>query len=62
MKIGTTYTEQQNRYKGHEWFAWHPVRTHYGDWRWLESVWKYREYVKFTDASGGYHRWRYSSL
>jgi hypothetical protein len=46
--------------RGHRWFAWRPVKMETGEWRWLEYVWKRNEYVKWSNAEGGFNRWIYT--
>lgn len=29
----------------HRWFAWHPVNTDDQGWKWLQFVWRRRQYL-----------------
>ncbi len=41
LNLGLTEDEKEDRNaKWRSWFAWHPVRIGYKDYRWLEVVWR----------------------
>lgn len=54
------FRKKERLEKWHLWFAWHPVRLHEGDCRWLEFVERKGSFASFYDTCEW--NWEYRAL